>query len=403
MRQKAFLLFIGWCSLLLVCKPASAQTKSDSSFKPNGNLWGYSFGDFYYKAHTDALNRGGANQYTGIEKGRNAFQFRRIYLGYNYNIHPKFSAELLLAAEDNIATKSGLVSGDLTSNGKFTFFIKYAYIRWKNIWKGTDLVVGQSATPAFSLVEEPIWGYRSIERTISDIRRMPSYDLGVSLQGKFDPEVGNYGYNLMVANGSGAKPEANKFKHFYGDVFAKFLDKKIVLSLFADYERIKWQQNFHHSRNMVKGFAAYTTPAFTIGVEAFAGRGLQDVVGVRKGTGGILKDTLTLYSKGISTFVRGTLVKDKLAYFARVDNYQPNKKYNENRYDNYDGLTSTYEPNNNERFATAGLDFTPIKNVHFMPNVWYNQYKSARSDASGSAKKDHDLVYRVTFYYVYGR
>ena len=62
---------------------------TDSSFKPTGKLWGYTFGDFYYKAHSDSLNRGGANQYTGIEKGRNAFQFRRIYLDYNYNITPK--------------------------------------------------------------------------------------------------------------------------------------------------------------------------------------------------------------------------------------------------------------------------------------------------------------------------
>jgi hypothetical protein len=29
------------------------------------------------------------------------FQFRRIYLGYDYNISKKFTAELLLAAEDN--------------------------------------------------------------------------------------------------------------------------------------------------------------------------------------------------------------------------------------------------------------------------------------------------------------
>src|SRR6476620_12384033 len=144
---------------------AEAQ-QADSSFKPSGKLWGYSFGDYYYKAHSDALNRGGANQYTGVDQGRNAFQLRRAYLGYNYDIHPKFAAELLLAAEDNLGTSAGVLSGDLTTSNKLTFYIKYANLRWKNIWKGTDLVVGQAATPAFSLVEEPIWGYRSIERTI---------------------------------------------------------------------------------------------------------------------------------------------------------------------------------------------------------------------------------------------
>src|SRR5690242_7269401 len=143
-----------------------AQTNTDTAFKPGGKLWGYVFGDYYYKAHSDSFNRGGANQYTGIEQGRNAFQIRRVYLGYNYDISPKFSAEFLLAAEDNVTTKNGVTSGDLLSDNKLSFYIKLANIRWKNIWKGTDLVVGQIGTPAFSLLIDPLWGYRSIERTI---------------------------------------------------------------------------------------------------------------------------------------------------------------------------------------------------------------------------------------------
>jgi len=38
------------------------------------------FGDLYYKAHADTLNRGAVNQYTGIPKNKNAFQIRRVYL-----------------------------------------------------------------------------------------------------------------------------------------------------------------------------------------------------------------------------------------------------------------------------------------------------------------------------------
>src|SRR5580692_7040248 len=169
---------------------------SDSAYRTGaantGRLWGYVFGDYYYKSHADSLNRGGNNQYTGIPQTRNAFQFRRLYLGYDYNISQKFSAELLLAAEDNFPAfnppSSAAVSGDQLSNTKETFFIKYADIKWKNIWKGTDLVVGEQATPAFPLISERIWAYRSIERTIIDIRRTPSYDFGVGLRGVFDPK-----------------------------------------------------------------------------------------------------------------------------------------------------------------------------------------------------------------------
>ena len=383
--------------IMLGSLASQAQGIPDSSFKPSGKLWGYAFGDYYYKSHSDPLNRGGSNQYTGIEEGRNAFQFRRIYLGYNYDITPKFSAEMLLAAEDNVTNSAGATSGDLLTNNKLTYYIKLANIRWKNVWKGTDLVVGQVATPAFPLLTEVVWGYRSIERTVSDIRRTPSYDLGVALQGKFDPK-GNFGYNLMVGNGTSAKPENDKFKWFYGDVFAKFLDQKLVFDLYGDYERLNWAPNWHHSRNMVKGFIAYTTPQFTIGVEAFINHGQKDVIGT---TSLAAKDTLSANAKAISTYIKGRITKDKLGFFARVDSYNPNGEFDNTTYVSYKGLTSTYEPSNKELFVTAGLDFTPIKNVHFMPNVWYNRYTTQMANQVGSANKDYDLVYRLTFYYIY--
>ncbi len=139
------------------------------------------------------------------------FQFRRVYLGYNYDISPKFSAEFLLACEDDFNGASvtqgsaGTAIGDVTQGGKFTPYVKYANIRWKNIYKNSDLVVGQP-TPTFASfaktgrndqTSEEVWGYRSIERTISDIRRTPSYDMGVSLQGWFDNK-GNFGYMIMA-------------------------------------------------------------------------------------------------------------------------------------------------------------------------------------------------------------
>ncbi len=267
--KKQLLYAIAFCYALLSCPTLNAQfvLNSDSAFKagaPNsGRIWGYAFGDYFYKAHADPLVRGGANQYTGTPAKRDAFAFRRIYFGYDYNITSKFSAELLLAAEDNatLTSASGNTNtvGDLLGNNKLAFYIKLANIRWKNIWKNTDLVVGQVSTPAFPLLTEKIWSYRSIERPIADVRRTPSFDLGASLQGKFD-DSGNYGYNVMVGNGTSARPENDNFKWFYGDVYAMFFDKKLIFDVYADYERLNWMGNFHHARNMVKGFVAYNTP-----------------------------------------------------------------------------------------------------------------------------------------------
>lgn len=388
---------------LFLCNSSKAQftLNSDSAFKANspnsGRLWGYAFGDFYYKAHSDSLFRGGSNQYTGIPEKRNAFAFRRIYLGYDYNISKTFSAELLLSAEDNTSnvSSSGVTTttGDLLTDNKLAFYIKLANIRWKNIWKHTDLVVGQVSTPAFPLLTEKIWSYRSIERTITDIRRTPSYDLGVTLQGKFD-DKGNYGYNLMVGNGTGAKPENDKFKWFYGDVYAMFLDKKLVVDVYADYQKLNWTDGFHHSRNMLKGFVAYNTPDLTIGTEAFVNHGKNDVVGIN----GNIKDTTDANATGISVYVHGNIVKNKLRFFARYDNYNPDTKYDDS-FSKYTGLSGNYEPNNKEDFITAGLDYTPVKNVHFMPNIWYNNYKTQQPQKN----TDYDLAYRLTFYFVFGK
>src|ERR1035438_281228 len=105
-----------YCSLFLMLAGAAIAQSSDTTFKPSGKLWGYAFGDIAYKGSADTVGstssvkqdggRSGApgsaiNQYAHLAPNSNLFQFRRIYLGYDYNISQKFSAEFLLAAEDN--------------------------------------------------------------------------------------------------------------------------------------------------------------------------------------------------------------------------------------------------------------------------------------------------------------
>lgn len=403
---------------------------SDTAFKAgsanSGRIWGYAFGDSYYKAHSDSFNRGNGNQYTGIPTNRNAFAFRRIYLGYDYNISKTFSTEILLAAEDNSPAgnpvSSTTASGDQLSNNKLAFYIKLANIRWKSIFKGSDLVVGQLATPTFALLSEKMWNYRSVEKTITDIRRTPSYDFGAALQGVFDPKTKNLGYNIMMGNGSSAKPEADNFKWFYGDVYAFMLNKKVVLDLYADYERLNWTPSWHHSRQMLKVYAAYNSAAtdkgidpgngFTIGAEYFVNN-LKNDWFATKAAGGV--DTVTAKASGLSLFVHGDIIKKKLRYFVRYDIYNPFNKINNSTYTKYAGNTGNYNDNSyvgsigngdvtyKQQFFTTGLDFMPAKNVHFIPNIWYNHYATQLSNVSGKATGDNDLVYRLTFHYIFGK
>jgi hypothetical protein len=428
------LLFIAAFLFLTVASHAQAFLNNDSAFKAgtpgSGRISGYVFGDFYYKAHSDSLNRGGGNQYTGIPQSRNAFQFRRIYLGYDYNISKKFSSELLLAAEDNFPAfnppSSTAASGDQLGNQKETFFIKLANIKVKDIWKGTTLVLGEQFTPAFALLSEKVWNYRSVERTVADIRRTPSYDLGVGLNGVFDPATKNFGYNLLMATGNSDKPASNSFKWFYGDVYGMFLDKRLIIDLYADYQRLNWQPGWHHDRQMLKAFAAWSTSPITVGVEGFVNTIKADTKASLIAGGA---DTIDTKANGIAMFAHGDIITNKLRWFARVDLYNPNTNVDNNKYKAYSGIsspggymssgykmtysastgaptaaTATGDPTSKETFITAGFDFMPYKDIHFEPNIWYEHYSSQlASSMAGYGPNNQDVVLRLTFFYVFGK
>lgn len=393
--KKRLLFAVIFCSGFFLSNSLKAQftMNSDSAFKagsPNsGRLWGYMFGDFYYKGHADSLNRGGGNQYTGIPKNRNAFQIRRLYLGYNYNITKKFAAEVLLEA----------APGEALPDNKLAFYVKLANLRVKDLWKGTDLIIGQVTTPDFSMSSEPIWGYRSIEKTIIDFRGTPSYDFGAALQGKFDPKTKNFGYDLMVGNGTGAKPENDNYKWLYGDIWGKFFNKKIYVNLYVDHNGSAPISGMNQSRTMIKGFVAYTVPKFTLGVEAYSNTLKNGDQATEIATGNV--DFLTVQAKGISIFTHGTIVKDELNFFALYDAFNPDNKIDNSIYNKYVQTTSGYtDPSTKENFITAGLDYTPIKNVHFMPNIWTDTYKNQGFTPKYTGV---DFVYRLTFYFVFGK
>ena len=438
MKRILQIIFIA-ISILLNTNSLKAQYLSDSDSEFNagtpktGRVWGLVFGDYYYKAHADALNRGGANQYTGIPHDRNAFQIRRVWIGYDYNFNKKFSSEILLAAEDNLPPgnppTSATAGGDELLNNKLAFYVKLANLRIKNLWRGTDLVIGQQSVPAFVGYSDRVWSYRSVEKTFTDIRRTPAYDLGIGLQGTFDPKTKNYGYNFLVANGSGAKPASNSYKWVYGNIWAKFFNQKWVADLYADYDKLDQTSSWQHSRQMLKGFIGYNTSPLTVGVEGFVNNLKQDAFAMRMNGSGV--DTLNNVAKGISVFVHGDIIKNQLRFFARFDHYIPTNIINNTMYKSYVLNTNNYNDDSYfsiatpnaaalatgdqtymQNFITFGLDYMPIRNIHIIPNIWYNYYATQLSDnlnntvnkgLASNAKGDYDLVYRVTFYYTFGK
>ncbi len=419
-------LFTALKSSAQLANPSPADTVSETEYNPAGRLWGYSFGDFYYDAHSPSLTapvpstQGKETNYFGVPTYRNAFQIRRIYLGYDYDINRRFSVELLLASEpdasDTPIKNTTITNNDNLADNKMGLYIRLINLRWKKVWPGTDLVAGEISTPGYSLIEEKIWGYRMIEKTIADVHGTNSHDIGAALQGSFDPGFKNFGYNVMVGDNTGDKllsaatPNTGFFKEFYGDLYAKFFNKQLVFTVYADY--VKTSSTIlatantprigTQSHNMVKGFVAYTTPKFTLGVEAFNNfiqNGVTAVGSTEVQTPG------NVTSKGISVFTRGVIYKDRVGFYARYDNYNPDNDYNNANTYLVNTTFSHFDPATREQFATAGIDLTPRYGIHFIPNVWFDYFKDLRNPASATVYQgdNHILIYRLTFSYLFGK
>jgi hypothetical protein len=367
-----------------------AQDSTKTEFKPSGKILGHAFGDYAYKLHADAEKRGNI-QYSGLPKDYNSFNFRRIYLGYNYQFSPNISSQLLLAHESTAEANPN--NPDVLSDNNRGVYIKAMNIRFKNVIPRATIIAGQQATPTFATLVDGVWGYRSIEKSIADQRGISSStDLGVAVSGKIGKNE-NVGYDVMVGNNNGAKVENNNFKKLYTSLYAYFLDKKLVVQ--GNYEVGRTALNpVEKNFSTFKAFIAYKTATTTFGIDAF--KQLQtNSSSYLQGVG----DTVSANaeSSGISFFITQQLKKDKLNFFTRFDVYDPDSKFNANN--KYIGSYNSTK----ESFATIGLDFIPYKNVHIMPNIWFDHFHSKLPDATGKLKNDYDLEGRITLYFFFNK
>ncbi|HLB00650.1 MAG TPA: hypothetical protein VJO14_04625, partial [Bacteroidota bacterium] len=202
---------IALCTIILMyAAPASGQ---DVPPAPKEKFSGYMFGDFFYNVARDpAYMNGGSltNSISSGEKDYQGFLFRRIYFTYDNTISDRFSTRLRLEMDAGRARDIKIVP-----------FVKDAYLKWKSIIDGGDLIFGIQPTTAFE-VAEGVWGYRSLEKTTLDLwGAIPSRDFGVALRGKFD-ESGRVNYWILVANGNGSKNlPLNKHRRYEATIHVK--------------------------------------------------------------------------------------------------------------------------------------------------------------------------------------
>ncbi len=344
-----------------------------------GKFSGYMFGDYYYNiARDSAFNSGNLpNSAVNGKKDFQAFQFRRIYFAYDNDISEKFTSRLRFEADQN----------SNTTDGKISVAVKDAYLKWKSIFSGSDLLFGISPTPAFD-ISEAAWGYRSLEKTIMDLRGIvPSRDLGLALRGKVD-EDGAVNYWFMVANGAGQKPEGDKYKRYYLNVQVKPA-KNLQATLYGDYQSapdVNDPTSTTTPKATVSGsvltgaaFIGYGDPGnFNIGAEAFLQSKMHGMTDSSSASGALK----SLSSLGISVFGSVNLHPD-LALVLRYDYFDPN--------------TDSYIKGDVRNYFLGGLACKPDKNVSIIPNLQVETYQSV----AGGRSIDASVTGRLTFYYIF--
>ena len=152
-------------------------------------LKGVMFADYYYVT-------------SGSWERENGFRFRRIYLTYDLRWDDRFSGRVRLEAN----------GPGFGSKEKMEPFVKHAFLRYRN--RDRTLTFGLSGTPTWN-VSERAWGYRSISKTIMDLRKIgSSADLGIAFGGKLD-DAGKVSARVTIGNGSGQRAEGDAEKKTY--------------------------------------------------------------------------------------------------------------------------------------------------------------------------------------------
>jgi len=347
-----------YCRLVVLLIASLLLTMNVQS---QGIVHGYTFGDFFYKAQGDdtSISR---SQYAGVEKGTSALQFRRFYLYYDQDISEKFFARFLIEGND------GTFSGS-----SHTLFVKAAYLQWRNIIQGHDLFFGRVSTPSWSMgYPESVWGYRSVEKTITDFRGLgTSTDIGIAMRGTLSQQ-GKVGYAVLYGTRNSLQYKDKDFRTVYA-----FLNAEPVKGLLLEAYVDRWMTPDDPAyrtldRTTFKGFAAYRTDSFTIGTE---------IIHQTRHRAGPNEQDRTPF--GLTFFARAP-VAEKLNAFGRVDLFNPDTKIDNT------GFTET--------FLLFGLDYRPVPNVWIMPNIWINAFSQKSNE---TLSKDTDIVARLTLFYRY--
>ena len=344
-----------------------------SRAEAQGKFSGLMFGDYFYNVQRDSGLAALSNVATNGTKDFQGFQFRRIYFTYDADLAEQFAMRFRLEADQSAQFASKT----------FGAVVKDAYLKWKGVFGRSDLIFGIQPTPAFD-VSEGFWGYRSLEKTIMDLRGIvSSRDFGVALKGKLDEE-GMFGYWLMFGNGDGNKPATSKYKRYYAHVQIK-PTKTLLVTVYADLKSHAPISNPYSATTPRQGVSNNTLT--TAGFIGFSG-----IENLTLAAEGFYASTSNGYDNGTSLAARNAIgftllgkyaLSPELTLIARYDRFDPN--------------SNSSAKGDSRDYVIAGLSWKAAKNVEFIPNLLYEKYESIPNGRS----IDPSVTARVTTYFTF--
>lgn len=338
--------------LLLIITAMAVTVKAQQS-PERGSFSGVLYSDFYWIV----------NNHNEDLEGENGFWIRRAYLTYDNNFAESLTARFRLEMNS---------PGDFSTNQKLEPFVKDLYLDW-SINQNHSLIAGLSSTPTWGLVES-VWGYRSVEKSPSDLHKLgSSRDFGLALKGELG-ERGKLKYHAMVGNGSGTGAETNKWKKYMLSLDWWFNDN-LVVEAYGEYNRTSETT----TRSAVHGFLGYVSDNFNAGALYAAQFNTAELEGTSNNT-----ETIDLAS-----IFANLKLADKWRALLRADRmFTANPR----------GPTIDYIPFSDQAestFLLFGVDFEPVRNVHVIPNVETVIYGQAPDNTTPNS----DLIFRTTLSY----
>lgn len=284
-----------------------------------------SFADYFVKLSGDSL--GLPAQYARYGTGENLFQFRRVQLWADGMLGASFSARVLLEAND----------ASLDAGRRYSPFLKEVSLSWDLPASGLQLQAGLIPTLTWRL-SEAIWGYRSLEKTLTDFWGWGSAtDLGLSLRVRLERGGRELvSTAVMMSSGEGVRAESNRRKK----VSARCAVQPFTglwLEGYADWESPAQGQEVLQ----LKGFLGYQSPWLSLGGELLLrsqrGFSIQQPVG--------------------------------LSFFGHLRVWKTPECRVVLRYDRVDSdrrhpTAAVYH------FGLLAVDCIPLPQVHLLPNLW---------------------------------